>query len=123
MKFNVDGSVIDKPSSAGISGVLKNDKGNAKIVFSKSVGVIDFNVVEALAVKEAFSLFSSSPWALNSKLIIESDSNNEFTMLVDLQGMLMSMKLRFHFVCLGRATGAFSKECTWVGLDGLKGYT
>ncbi|XVE82081.1 hypothetical protein DITRI_Ditri15bG0118000 [Diplodiscus trichospermus] len=53
MKFNVDGSMVGKPGPAGIGGVLKDDKGNQKIVFSKSVGVTNSNEAEMLAVKHS----------------------------------------------------------------------
>lgn len=51
-KFNVDGAAREKPSPAGI-GVLHNGKGEVLCMFSKHVGVRDFNEAEVLAVFEA----------------------------------------------------------------------
>ncbi|XVE94792.1 hypothetical protein REPUB_Repub02eG0039900 [Reevesia pubescens] len=46
----------------GIRGVLRDNKGVTKLVFSKNVGVVDSNVAELLAVKEAFLIFVASSW-------------------------------------------------------------
>ncbi|XVE67036.1 hypothetical protein DITRI_Ditri08aG0128000 [Diplodiscus trichospermus] len=76
MKFNVDGASIGKPGPAGIGGVLRDHMGVERIRFSKSIGVAESNYAEAMAVREAFIIFLASPWAHSYKLIIESDSKN-----------------------------------------------
>ncbi|XVE88825.1 hypothetical protein DITRI_Ditri19aG0099600 [Diplodiscus trichospermus] len=76
LKFNVDGSEKGQPGSASIGGVLRDHDANIKLVFSKSVGVADSNLAEVLAIREAFVIFSYSPWATAHTLIIESDSMN-----------------------------------------------
>ena len=47
-----------------------------KIVFSKAVRVVDSNIVELLAMREAMHIFVSSSWVHSYRLIIESDSSN-----------------------------------------------
>ena len=76
LKFNVDGSAVGKPGPAGIGGVLRDDHENVKIVFSKAVGIMDSNLTELLAVREAFIVFAASKWAKTHSLLIESDSSN-----------------------------------------------
>ena len=49
MKFNVDGSSLSKSGSASIGDVLKDKLATVKVIFSKSIGVADFNVAELLA--------------------------------------------------------------------------
>ncbi|XVE78573.1 hypothetical protein DITRI_Ditri13aG0156700 [Diplodiscus trichospermus] len=58
LKFNVDGSALGQPGPAGIGGVLRDHKANIKLVFSKSVDVVDSNLAELLAIREAFLIFS-----------------------------------------------------------------
>ena len=76
LKFNVDDSARGKPGPAGIGGVLRDCNASVKAVFSKSIGVVDSNLAELLAVREALQLFVTSHWASSHKLIIESDSSN-----------------------------------------------
>ncbi|XVF23464.1 hypothetical protein REPUB_Repub13aG0041100 [Reevesia pubescens] len=76
LKFNVDGSAYEKPGPAGIGGVLQDEAGAVKLIFSKSIGIADSNVVELLAVKEAFLVFVASKWGRTHGLMIESDSLN-----------------------------------------------
>ncbi|KAK9285427.1 hypothetical protein L1049_024620 [Liquidambar formosana] len=66
MKFNVDGS--------SIGGVLRDDKGCFRCVFSEPIGVMDSNVAELMAIRKALNLFADSIWASSSKLIVASDS-------------------------------------------------
>ncbi|EOY04744.1 Uncharacterized protein TCM_019931 [Theobroma cacao] len=64
------------PGHLGIGGVLRDDKGAVKMVFSKKAGWGDANLAEALAVGEAMILFATSSWANSTGIIIESDSMN-----------------------------------------------
>ncbi|OMO83173.1 hypothetical protein COLO4_22651 [Corchorus olitorius] len=75
-QFNVDGSARGQPGEAGIGGILRDDSGNTKLVFSKFIGIADSNMAELLAIKEAFLIFVASEWSTNTELIIESDSLN-----------------------------------------------
>ena len=54
LKFNMDGSAINKSGPADIGVVLRDDFESVKIVFSKAIEIVDFNLAELLAVKEAF---------------------------------------------------------------------
>ena len=57
MKFNIDGSVRGKLEQLGIGEVLENELGVLKGMFSKTVGVMDSNHVELLAILEALMVF------------------------------------------------------------------
>ncbi|XVF41643.1 hypothetical protein PTKIN_Ptkin01aG0296500 [Pterospermum kingtungense] len=63
LKFYIDGSALEQPGLAGIGGILRDDNSRTKIVFSKSIGVVDSNFADLLAIREALTLFiSSSTW-------------------------------------------------------------
>ncbi|EOY02251.1 Uncharacterized protein TCM_016783 [Theobroma cacao] len=76
MKFNVDGAAQGCPGKAGIGGVMRNNKGQIKVPFSKSIGIGDSNIAEVRAIREAFLIFSASKWAMSHSLVIESNSQN-----------------------------------------------
>ena len=83
LKFNVDESARGKPEAKGIGGVLRDSNAVVKIVFSKSIGVADSNIVELLAVHEALKVFAASRWSSSNRLIIESDSSNVVSWLLN----------------------------------------
>ena len=53
--------------------MLRNDKGEVLLMFSKHVGVRDSNKVELLAILEALRCFSRF---FHGSFIVESDSSN-----------------------------------------------
>ncbi|XVF31120.1 hypothetical protein REPUB_Repub16aG0118300 [Reevesia pubescens] len=57
LKFNVDGYSKGNLGPAGVGGVLRDEEGSVKILFSKAVGVVDSITTEILAIKEAFLIF------------------------------------------------------------------
>ncbi|XVE95689.1 hypothetical protein REPUB_Repub02eG0120400 [Reevesia pubescens] len=74
LKFNVDGSVRGKTGQVGFGGVLRNNKREVLGIFFRPLDVLSSNVVEVMAIKTAFELFSSSHWMRDKSLIIESNS-------------------------------------------------
>ncbi|EOY02249.1 Uncharacterized protein TCM_016779 [Theobroma cacao] len=54
MKFNVDETARGYPRDAAISGVLCDNNGSIKILFSKSVGIFYSNFAEIFTIKETF---------------------------------------------------------------------
>ena len=74
LKFNVDGAVSGSTKKAGCGGVLRDSNGRVRGVFYGSLGEVDSNIVEMMAIKTALQVFLFSPWANNYALIIESDS-------------------------------------------------
>ena len=72
----MDGFAKGKPGPAGIGGVLRDYKDVNKAVFSKAIGVIDLNVAELLAVREALRIFVAFKRVSSHRVIIESDSSN-----------------------------------------------
>lgn len=72
-KFNVDGVARSTSGMASIGGILRNDKGEVLLMFSKHVSVRDSNEVEALAIFEALWCFSIY---FQDTLIVENDSSN-----------------------------------------------
>ncbi|XVF73337.1 hypothetical protein PTKIN_Ptkin12aG0193300 [Pterospermum kingtungense] len=73
IKINVDGSSLGKPGHAGIGGVLRDHTGAELCCFSKYAGVVDSNIAELLAIREAVEVFLASR-VRDKKLITESDS-------------------------------------------------
>ncbi|EOY17003.1 Uncharacterized protein TCM_036128 [Theobroma cacao] len=56
--------------------VMRDKHGQIKIMFSKSIEVVDANLAEIIAIREAFILFIASKWGKTKSLIIKSDSSN-----------------------------------------------
>ncbi|EOY03139.1 Uncharacterized protein TCM_017684 [Theobroma cacao] len=46
--------------AAGMGGVMRNEKGEVKVTFSKSIGEADANFVEMPAIKKAFTILVAS---------------------------------------------------------------
>ena len=60
MKLNINGSAMGKPDVVAIGGVLRDHVDIFRGVFFKSIGIKDSNFKKFMAIKEGFSLFSSS---------------------------------------------------------------
>ncbi|GKB01454.1 retrovirus-related pol polyprotein from transposon TNT 1-94 [Tanacetum coccineum] len=73
LKFNADGSAKGKP---GIGGLLRNSEGVVVALFSILVGVMDSNVAEVLAIKEACKMLNKKVEFNSVKIVIKSDSLN-----------------------------------------------
>lgn len=58
---------------AGIRGILRNEKGEVLLTFSKPISIANSTIAEVHAVNEAFLIFSASRWRGNHSLLIESD--------------------------------------------------
>ncbi|EOY05131.1 Uncharacterized protein TCM_020213 [Theobroma cacao] len=71
MKYNVDGAANGCTGEAGIGGIMRNDEGNIKIVFSKAIGVEDASAAEVRAIREAFLSFAGSKWVATHSLILK----------------------------------------------------
>lgn len=76
LKFNVDGTVKGSQGQVAIGGVLKDEKGVVKMMFSIAIGISEANIAEEMTNKEAFKLFEASKWVGSHLLIVESDLNN-----------------------------------------------
>ncbi|EOY00710.1 Uncharacterized protein TCM_010646 [Theobroma cacao] len=51
MKFNVDGAARGCSGPTRIRGILRDHRGEVKIIFSNAIGEIDSNFAEMMAVK------------------------------------------------------------------------
>ncbi|XVF57148.1 hypothetical protein PTKIN_Ptkin06aG0180700 [Pterospermum kingtungense] len=76
LKFNMDGAARGCPGPTGIRGILWDSSHKVISMFSKLVGIIDSNLAELLAVKEAIGIFSASQWVSSHCMVIESDLAN-----------------------------------------------
>ncbi|PWA45434.1 reverse transcriptase [Artemisia annua] len=76
LKFNVDGAARGKPGPAGIGGLLRNNCSAVVAMFSIPLGVLDSNVVEVMAIKEACRMVNEKLDLSSSGIIVESDSLN-----------------------------------------------
>lgn len=68
MKFNTDGAVSGSSGDARIGGILRDQCGVTRIVFS--------NLTELIAIKEVLLIFTSTSMCRHARLWIESDSTN-----------------------------------------------
>lgn len=57
LKLNVDGASSGSNGEAGIRGILRDNNVVIKALFSKSIDLGDFNLVELLAIREAFLIY------------------------------------------------------------------
>ncbi|EOX97175.1 Uncharacterized protein TCM_006266 [Theobroma cacao] len=76
LKFNVDGVVRGTSGQAVVGGVLMDEGGAIKVMFSKSIGTADAHTTEILAIRKAFKIFGVSKWVMSHSLMVESDSSN-----------------------------------------------
>ena len=76
LKLNVDGSAKGKPGLVGIGGLLRNSEGVVLAMFSILVGIMDSNVAEVVALKEACKMLNKKVELNSVKIVIESDSLN-----------------------------------------------
>ncbi|KAK1562612.1 hypothetical protein Q3G72_014800 [Acer saccharum] len=74
LKFNVDGSARGNPGNAGVGGVLRDNSGKVLGLFSASVGMLDSNSAELLAIHKAVSLCTMSVYLHGVEIEIVSDS-------------------------------------------------
>lgn len=76
LKFNVDGSAKGNPGLVGIGGVLWDANSHVLCLFSLSVGIIDSNSIEIMAIHQALTLCASNPVVMNHLVTIISDSKS-----------------------------------------------
>ncbi|KAJ7960539.1 Ribonuclease H protein [Quillaja saponaria] len=74
LKLNVDGLTLGKPGPARIGGVLRDQEGNVKAMFSNSIGIADSNSAKLKAICGARNLVASNVIGMDMKVIVESDS-------------------------------------------------
>ncbi|KAL4335089.1 hypothetical protein GQ457_07G028430 [Hibiscus cannabinus] len=72
VKFNVDDAVEGGFGRTWIGGIFRDSNGKTLILFSKSVGLLDFTSAEIRVLKEAVNLFQKSAWANTFSLILET---------------------------------------------------
>ncbi|KAL4354799.1 hypothetical protein GQ457_06G023210 [Hibiscus cannabinus] len=72
LKFNVDGAA--KESKAGCGGILRNDTGILRALFSGPLEGHGVDFAELMAIRAALELFIEAGWMGKAGLIIESDS-------------------------------------------------
>ena len=82
----MDGSTKGNLGPAGIGGVLRDCNAAVKVVFSKSIGVIDSNMVELFAVRKALMVFVATRWASSHRLVIENDLRNVVNWMLNPSG-------------------------------------
>lgn len=75
-KSNMDSAAKGSSREVGIGGVLKDENGAARIVFSKSNGIADANQAKVCAIKEAMTINVVSRCTFTHHLMVESDSLN-----------------------------------------------
>ncbi|KAK6281904.1 hypothetical protein POUND7_015729 [Theobroma cacao] len=68
-KFNTDGVARGCLSNLGIGGIVRDEKGVVKVVFSKKAGWGDTNLAEVLVIREAMVIFAASSWVSRGGII------------------------------------------------------
>ena len=55
-KLNIDGAAKGKPGPASVGGAIRNYQGEWVAIFSKSIGIADFNFIELATLVEGINL-------------------------------------------------------------------
>ncbi|OMP08988.1 hypothetical protein COLO4_05921 [Corchorus olitorius] len=74
LKFNVDGSAKASTGHAGCSGVLRDENGDMRAIFTAPLGTLNSNGAELMAIKMALEVFIKAGWKGKYSFIVESDS-------------------------------------------------
>ena len=56
MKFNIDGASKGNPGAAGYSGVIRDDKGNIKVIFHSHLGNATNNMAELMVIEHCLEI-------------------------------------------------------------------
>ena len=72
--------------------MLKDCNAAVKVIFSKSIVVVDSNMAELLAVCKALMVFVATRLASSHRLVIESDSRNVVNCMLNPSGSPWVMK-------------------------------
>ncbi|EOY13284.1 Uncharacterized protein TCM_031809 [Theobroma cacao] len=81
-RYQIKGHVLPTVQNSGshgearIRGVLTDKKGSIFLLFSMSMGVMDSNTTELLALSKGFQVMATSKWANSHRVVFESDSSN-----------------------------------------------
>ncbi|XP_010669425.1 uncharacterized protein LOC104886657 [Beta vulgaris subsp. vulgaris] len=75
-KWNVDASLKLSESKSAIGGVLRDSQGKFLCIFSSPIPFMEINHAEVLAIHRAVKLSSTIDYLSQSKIEIESDSQN-----------------------------------------------
>lgn len=73
LKFNVNGATFRNTNEARIGDILRDENGSIKIMFSKSIARGYSNLVETLAIREAFIIFATFEWFHDFDLWIKTN--------------------------------------------------
>ena len=76
IKWNTDASVLPSESCSAIGGVLRDNGGRFKCIFSSPIPFMEVNSAEILALHRAFRISSSWDFSNYERVIFESDSFN-----------------------------------------------
>lgn len=104
-KWNVDASVQPFGSRSAIGGVLRNQKGNFRCLFSSPIPYMEINCAEILAIHKAIMISLSSDMVKGAKLILESDSANAVLWSNDDKGGPWNMNFHLNFIRNARKNG------------------
>ena len=125
LKFNVDGASKGNPGSSGVGGVLRDEFGEVRGFFSKSVGVVWAFEAEVIAIRTA--LFFCKHHKVNN-ILVESDSSlavgwvncrsNRPSKLINTLNEIDWMRKEMNVVSISHVLRERNKEADVLAKDG-----
>lgn len=98
IKWNVDASMNPQTLNAAIGGVLRNEKGEFKCLFSSPIPFMEINSAEILAIHHAIKISLASDITKNHQIILESDSANAVLWCNSANGGPWNMSHHLNFI-------------------------
>lgn len=97
-KWNVDASVSPSLYMSAVGGVLRDNHGHFKIIFSSPVPLIEINSAEIIAIFRATKISMRLDYLRTSQIIIESDSANAVKWCNSDEGGPWNMNFQLNFI-------------------------
>lgn len=108
VKWNVDTFVSPDLQLSAIGGVLRQDNGCFKCMFSSPIPPIEISCAEILAIFRVIKILSSDNTIKSHPIIVESDSRNVVKWCNENSGGPLNSKFQLNFIRNAR--------CHWMNL-------
>lgn len=105
LKWIIDASVMASQSGSTIGGILRNNEGKFKCMFSSPIPPIEINCAEILAIYRAIQISLKIENIKNHPILIESNSHNAVRCCNEDWGGPWNMNFQLNFIRSARKIG------------------